>query len=312
MDQLALLLQVAQQFTTFHPREYPDGRGEYWTLCPYHPDQTLGSFSFSARGYKCFACGAQGSLHGLARRVLGDEITPNLVLLPPKPREIKERPSYLNQIDVLRDFRPLPPEAIAYYQKRGFTDESRDRYFLGYGVLPWSRCHHPRLILPIFTENGLVGLRGRQLACECDPKKTKWLTSNGSLTVLFNAQRLTPGCTVIVTEAPYSAILAMQDAPGVVAVASTSGAGTWEDDWSATIARCHPRCVIIWFDFDPAGEKSAKKVSMSLLNAGCLVRKFSWPWNTKPNTDLADYRKNHGILLALHAQTYKILPEHAS
>lgn len=49
--------------------KWPDVRGEYWALCPYHPDTHIGSFSVSERGFKCFACGAQGSLRALARKL---------------------------------------------------------------------------------------------------------------------------------------------------------------------------------------------------------------------------------------------------
>ena len=42
--------------------KYPDGKGEYWTLCPFHADGHAANFSVSERGYKCFACGAQGGL----------------------------------------------------------------------------------------------------------------------------------------------------------------------------------------------------------------------------------------------------------
>jgi len=48
---------------------FPDSRGEYWALCPFHPDRHATNFSVSRRGYKCFACGAQGSLHHLAQEL---------------------------------------------------------------------------------------------------------------------------------------------------------------------------------------------------------------------------------------------------
>jgi hypothetical protein len=47
--------------------KFPDRKGEYWALCPLHPDRHTGSFSVSSRGYHCFACGASGSVRGLAK-----------------------------------------------------------------------------------------------------------------------------------------------------------------------------------------------------------------------------------------------------
>jgi DNA-binding Lrp family transcriptional regulator len=48
---------------------YPDSKGEYWTLCPFHDDQQVGSFSFNEKGFNCFACGASGSTFDLAKKL---------------------------------------------------------------------------------------------------------------------------------------------------------------------------------------------------------------------------------------------------
>jgi len=54
---------------------WPDRKGEYWALCPFHADHHSGSFSVSVRGYTCFACGAKGSLEDLARHLnLTDQV----------------------------------------------------------------------------------------------------------------------------------------------------------------------------------------------------------------------------------------------
>ena len=46
--------------------QWPDKKGEYWALCPYHGDSHTGNFSVSAKGYKCFSCDAKGGLKALA------------------------------------------------------------------------------------------------------------------------------------------------------------------------------------------------------------------------------------------------------
>ncbi|HNS49707.1 MAG TPA: hypothetical protein PKO09_00820 [Anaerolineae bacterium] len=53
-------------------RLWPDTRGEYWALCPFHADTHYGSFSVGERGFFCFACNAKGSLRSLAE-LLGAE-----------------------------------------------------------------------------------------------------------------------------------------------------------------------------------------------------------------------------------------------
>jgi DNA primase len=49
--------------------KWPDHKGEYWALCPFHPDRSTGNFSVSERGYRCFSCGAKGGLTRLAERL---------------------------------------------------------------------------------------------------------------------------------------------------------------------------------------------------------------------------------------------------
>jgi hypothetical protein len=53
-------------------RKWPDGRGEYWALCPFHRDTHPDNFSVSERGFKCFACGKSGGLRDLAEKLSVD------------------------------------------------------------------------------------------------------------------------------------------------------------------------------------------------------------------------------------------------
>ena len=48
---------------------YPDKNGEYWSLCPFHNDENIGSFSFNKSGFHCFACGASGSIYELCDKL---------------------------------------------------------------------------------------------------------------------------------------------------------------------------------------------------------------------------------------------------
>src|SRR5512136_2898655 len=50
-------------------RNFPDRKGEYWALCPFHPDSHPENFSVSEAGYHCFACGASGGLTALAEKL---------------------------------------------------------------------------------------------------------------------------------------------------------------------------------------------------------------------------------------------------
>ena len=63
------------------PARWPDRKGEYWPLCPFHADRHTGSFTVSEHGYTCFSCQAKGGLVQLARRLDIDlkSVSPSLV-----------------------------------------------------------------------------------------------------------------------------------------------------------------------------------------------------------------------------------------
>lgn len=65
---LAAILSKLDRGNPPDPR-WPDGKGEYWALCPNpeHGDTHVGSFSVSDRGFCCHSCGYSGSLAKLAQ-----------------------------------------------------------------------------------------------------------------------------------------------------------------------------------------------------------------------------------------------------
>jgi hypothetical protein len=71
MDPHTLLQQVTQRLDRggSPDRNFPDRDGEYWALCPFHPDKHPDNFSVSEAGYHCFACGASGGLWPLAEKL---------------------------------------------------------------------------------------------------------------------------------------------------------------------------------------------------------------------------------------------------
>ena len=288
---LAVADDFLQSIDTYFGHPKMDRRGERWPLCPFHPDRRPGSFSYGPRGYTCFACGAQGGLRKLAEHLRLETRPP---LPAPRPRVPQPTPrlyDWQRDPEYWRRFLPLPQVALDYYHGRGFTDETIARWRLGYGVLPASRCKFPRLVLPVFDAGRLVGLRGRAL----DPADldAKWLCAAGSKTTLFGADTLAHGRPVIVAEAPYSAILATQQASHVAAVASTAPAH-WQRDWTDRIKASDPAWVLVWYDHDEAGEVNGRRVYEALSAAGLRVRRYPWPRAAAEKRDLADLVKETG------------------
>jgi len=291
-----VLARVDAQFG--YPR--PDRRGERWVPCPLHGERRRNSFSYSTRGYNCFACGAAGGLRKLAELLGLGSAAPLTMLRPLRARrparrapETPERP-WQRDPRILERFQPIPPEGLAYAYSRGLTDESIRRWRIGWGMLPASRARFPRLILPVIECGRVVGLRGRAV----DPRDNapKWLQSAGSKTTLFGAETLGEGKIVIVTEAPLSAILAIQEHSEIAtvigdeisAVASTAGCATWREEWTDLIAASRPAAVVVWMDHDEAGLAAAVRVGNALAARHLPVHRYRWPSWAKPKEDLAD------------------------
>jgi len=156
-------------------------------------------------------------------------------------------------IDAWQAYKPLSEQTIVRYQ-------------LGYGAFSRSQfnhddyliCEHPRLMYANIenADNQASAFRGRIYKCNCDPKKHKWLSIMGSQAWLWGQYHILKhahGKRLIIGENPVDGMLAMQAMPGVLAVASTAGAGTFPDAWLQLIAAAKPKSVLIWLDNDLIG-----------------------------------------------------------
>ena len=295
-----------------------DTKGECWITCPEcgREDEKC---SFSEKGWHCFVCGGGGGLKNLAELLNVQKFEPYHP--PRRKKEAKPPRSFLWQEranHVLGEFVSYPDRLSLWQTYRPFTERTIQRWSLGVGILPSCRCKHQRLIYPAYDGEKIVAFRGRRIACECDEKKYKWLQAAGSTVALWGFELLFEHQTVIVCESPVDAMLAMQEHSGVVAVASTGGAGTWRDEWTGWLFRSHPYHVVVWYDNDLAGAPTpetfrqlaaewrqkhpeAKKlprangpwVTNKLLKAGLPAALYHWPTGTPPKTDLSSvYMEN--------------------
>jgi hypothetical protein len=276
-----------------------DRKGEAFIACPNcgHASSPRDvHFSFSVRGGYCFSCGYRCSLVGLARK-LGQ---PTTVLPSNLPIE---RPR--KAVSWLRDVEHLIEEFVSHRASWGLwraykpvSRENFERMRLGVGVLPASRCHHERLIVPIYDGTMCVGLRGRSITCDC----AKWLAPGGTsidLYPLYNEQALTPGCVAWIVENPIDALLVGQFTPYVgVATYSVS---YWQERWSQALQRASQ--VIVAFDNDVPGNggrrqewlashpgvrtppvSAGPRLTNRLLSAG--LRAVLFDWGNRPQKDI--------------------------
>jgi hypothetical protein len=151
---------------------------EIWSLCPFHNDHNVGSFSLNAATgqYYCFVCGASGGLHSLLRKLYGDDskalevlqgIDPDLLtaalakagggdepetdFMPPLPRHL------------LHYFPRLPKK----YLERGHAESTLRKMNVGYDE------HFHRIVFPVISAaDELVGIQTR--AQFDDDLRWKW------------------------------------------------------------------------------------------------------------------------------------------
>ena len=227
--------------------------GRYHADCPFcgkPAKRGQSHFSLCDKGYSCWVCGQQGGLSALAAH-LGERSA----YTAPAPRQAAPTPrqSYRWQSNQERTLAPLLEAPTRLPDWQAYKPVSIDTIAharLGVGVLPASRCKTPRLIVPVFDGTSLVALHGR--AYRRGDTDAKWLTAGGSRKdVLYQAHRLRPGATVIIAENLVDCLLAQQEDPRIVAVAS--GGVSWRDAWTQQIAASRPRHVLIWLDNDLAG-----------------------------------------------------------
>ena len=289
----------------------PDHKGECWIACPWCGKETK-HFSFSERGYKCFACDEKGkSLGRLAQQLLiADRPAPRAERRqePTAPRAWQMRPEYyLERYGAAHDRVP------AWASYKPLTLESIARWHLGVGVLPSSRCTARRLIVPVFAQGRVVAFHGR--AYLPGDTEAKWLSAGGSNKhVLFNLDLVQPGATVVICENFVDCILAMQADPRVVAVAG--GGASWQPEWTTQLAARRPSRVVVWLDNDGAGcpneetywrwraewlakmqaqhpgrsftppEPRGPKIANELLEAGVRATIFAWPKTAPMKADI--------------------------
>jgi len=206
--------------------------------------------SFNEQGFHCFVCGEGGSLKKLADQAGITTETP-LPIVPkpaPKPKPVpewkKHATEYLQSVVSADELFPK------WKQYKPLSTASIAENYLGYGKLPHrsSRCTHNRLIIPLIQEKRLVGIRGRQVECDCG----KWLSASGSEMVLYNSDTLedAAGKAVLIVENPIDALLLEQQ--NIKAVA-TMGVTMWKDEWTEMIKHSGCTLVTVVYDKDLAG-----------------------------------------------------------
>ena len=168
----------------------------------------------------------------------------------------------------------MPAARRWYWTQRGLTDETIDRFLLG-----WDGR---RYTIPAVYRGIPFGVKRRQSDVD-DGIPAKYVSLTGSRVGIFNADTLWTAHEVVICEGEIDAMLLCQ--VGYNAVSSTGGAGTWKPEWAKFFAGVQR--ITILYDNDAAGRNGALKVRATLARA----RIATYP----------DGIKDAGELFATHA-----------
>jgi DNA-binding Lrp family transcriptional regulator len=219
-------------------RKYPDSKGEYWTLCPFHDDKHIGNFSFNAKRFHCFACDESGSIQDLAKK-LGIDYYPN---------HSSGEYSGLT-FDQYSDAKKLPAE------------------FLGSLLITQrNRNGKPHLVILYLDEEGRITATRIRLSLSGN---NRFIWQKGSRLIPYGLWRMKEplhGCTenggdnqeILLVEGESDAHTLWYH--GIEAL-GIPGATTWKPEWARFLIG---KEVYVWQEPGKAGEEFVRKIANDL------------------------------------------------
>lgn len=157
----------------------PERRGdELWSLCPYHDDRSVGSFSVNMEHgkYYCFVCGARGSIRSLLFHlgIPREEIKKFEAVLSPFVLK------YLSDIDETDEDEPmmeLPVGLLHHFDrhsKRMLYEKKHPKKLLEQLHVKYDRAFN-RIVFPVWDlELRLVGVQSRAVFEDDWAPRWKW------------------------------------------------------------------------------------------------------------------------------------------
>mgnify|MGYP000895328483 CR=1 FL=1 len=312
----------------------------YVGLCPFHNEKSPSfSVSQSRQLYHCFGCGVGGNVITFvmeyenftfleAVKSLADRVGMELPEISysqkeQQERDLKTKLLEINKIAATYYYHQLKSEngqvGLSYLRKRGLTDETINRFGLGYsgqnskalyrylkdkgydddllkesGLFTYERGINDkfwnRVMFPIMDiNNKVIGFGGRVMG----DAKPKYL--NSPETKLFDKSRNLYGLNIartarknnlIICEG-YMDVISMHQAGFTNAVASLGTAFTSQH---AMLLKRYTDQVVLTYDSDGAGVKAALRAIPILKEVGMSIKVL----NMKPYKDPDEFIKNLG------------------
>ncbi len=220
--------------------QFPDGRGEYWALCPYHADSHPTNFSVSERGYNCLACGAKGGLKSLAAKLgVGAPDLPGLTL---------------------EDYAAYKQLPVAFLRQ------------LGLSTVMWHSRNgdQPEIHMPYRDEHGKTIRVRRRLALRktLSGPDNRFRWAKGNAMALYGLWRLAEirreGWVVLVEGESDCHTLWFYGVPAL----GIPGAQNYRAEWTAALSGLD---LYVWREPDEGGDKMVEKLRPLLPTAHVIM-----------------------------------------
>lgn len=311
------------EITVYLNATRPDRRGWTHVDCPFcgaEADPHQPNFSFNQKGWHCYGlCKVGGNLKDLAIK-LGlwtdnPAERPSVPLAAQRPIAepvVAPEPSWKASAEAIVEGYLHHPNRYKLWQAyKNVSKATIDKHNFGVGQLPDQKM--TRLIVPLYWRGEIVGLKGRQLADAPKTNLPSWIAATGStVDTLWGFNHVPPNPEQLwICENYVDAALVSQEA-GQPCVAA-GGARTLTDHEVAALRRIAPRCIIMAYDNDLAGQAGPKlraeleaqwrakhpeapasstprsgafASAEKLRQAGIRVEFYPWPEDAPPKADL--------------------------
>ncbi|MFA5109292.1 MAG: AAA family ATPase [Patescibacteria group bacterium] len=177
----------------------------------------------------------------------------------------------------------MPADIKKYLNNRGISDQSIDKFQLGYAKningFNW-------ISIPVKNSEGEITFIKLRKEPGAPKRQAKYLVLPGG-SALFNSETLKDGDNIFICEGELDCIVL--DGQGIKAVSSTAGATTFKDSWIDELR--NTKQITICFDNDETGgkesQKLAERLSSSLKSAKIFT--INLPAEVGDRGDITDY-----------------------
>lgn len=285
-------------------------KGEWWILCPVHPERTPSAAFRPGVGWNCQGCGAGGGILDAARvlgvGIDGATIDPaDLARLEADRRAVaalraeEERLAGLALAEYWQHSRAAAElarhgETLARLAAEGIDRLAIEHFGLGWHSYGIDGTGYPALVIPWTVGGEVRAVQYRILASDAPGGRYRW--HKGSRATLFNADAVMTPCDdrIVVFEGAKKTIAAWTK--GLESCCGIVNKGGWNPEWAKRFA---PFKTVV-FALDP--DASAEAVAAARTIPGARVARVP----TKPDDLLVQSGGDIEILMAYIDQAKRV------